>query len=112
MTLCFVNSVSGFSCEFQSANPDSFWDIEQSIIIGDRSNNSNNTTIKLIFSLKRFGSITCKSTDNPGYRDRISIKPGLIKPFVDDSVELGCGSTIEEGVKLSKKWATLIRVFK
>ena len=81
------NSVSGLSCESKGSNSNSFRDIQESDIIGDGPNNSNNSIVELGFSFNRFLCIPGKKSGNSGYGDWVSVKSGLIKSFVNGLIE-------------------------
>ncbi len=50
--------------------------------------------------------------NDSGNGDRISVQSRLVESFVDDLIELGLGSSGEEGVKLLYLTVTLIKLFK
>ena len=50
--------------------------------------------------------------DDAGQRDGESSESGLVKTLVNDLVELGIGSSAQEGVKLNKAGGTLMRLLR
>ena len=89
------DSGSGSVGELESTNSETFRKIQQSIIIGDGSNNSNNSLISAIFII--FGSlILTKNSTNSGERNRITIQSRLIESFMNSSVEFRFSSSGQE----------------
>jgi hypothetical protein len=89
------DSGSGSVGELESTNSDTFREIQQSIIIGDGSNNGNNSLISAIFII--FESlILTKNSTNSGEGNRITIQSRLIESFMNSSVEFRFSSSGQE----------------
>ena len=127
-SICLYDSGSGGVCEFEGADPHALRELEKSIVIGDRSNNSDNSAIEGIDLLlgvfvggffEEFGdradnliegalllllaleeAILAQNSDNSGDGDGVSIKPRLVESLMDGFIELGVGSPVHEGVEL------------
>jgi hypothetical protein len=86
LTSVFKDPCSGSACELQSTDSKSFGELEQSDIISDSANNSNNPGIELIrsgffggilrftLSFVFYKAIFGEDSDNSGDRDRIAIE--------------------------------------
>lgn len=98
----FNNSLPGSSGELKSSNSESLGDIKESDIVGDSANNGYDSGVKLSLSFGDGGAILTKMSCDSGDGDGVSVETGLVESLVDDLVELGFGSSGEEGVELGK----------
>jgi hypothetical protein len=96
------NSLAGSSGELKSSNLESLGNIEESDIVGDSANNGDDSGGKLGLSFGDDSAILTKVPCDSGDGDGVSVQTGLVESLVDDLVELGFGSSGEEGVKLRK----------
>lgn len=107
-----LDSLSGSSGESESSDLKSLWDIQESDIIGDCSNDGDDAWVVFGFSLCDGCLIIAEMSSNAWDGDGIAGESGLIKTFMDDLIELGFGSSAEEGVELDYFRLTLIKLFK
>jgi hypothetical protein len=103
------NSISCSLGKPQSADSESFRKVQQSDIVGDSSYDGYDSRIEFSFSLRDGSAITGKVLDDSGERNGITIKSRLIKPLVDNLIELGVGPALQERVKLRVCFLTLMR---
>lgn len=94
------NSVSCSLGEFKCADSQSLWKIQQPNIVGNSSDNSYDSGIEFCFALWDCSAITSEMLDYSRERNRVAVKSRLVESLMDDLVELGVSSALEEGVKL------------
>ena len=111
-SLSSLNSLSSSCGEPESSDLKSFGNIQESDIIGDCSNNGDDTWVVFSFSLGNGGLIIAEMSSNAWDGDGIAGESRLIKTFMDDLIELGFGSSAEEGIELYYFGFTLIKLFK
>lgn len=106
------NSLSGSSGELKSSNFKSLGNVQEPDIVGDGANNGDDSGVKLGLSFGNGSAILAQMSGDSGDGDGISVQPGLVESLVDNLVELGLGSSGEEGVKLGKIMITLMRLLR
>lgn len=94
------DSLSGSSGKLESSNSKSLRNVQKSDIVGDGANNGDNSGVKLGLFVGDGSAILAQMSGDSGDGDGISVQSGLVKPLVDDLVELRFGSSGEEGVEL------------
>lgn len=106
------DSVAGSLGKLEGCDSESLRDVEQTGVVGDRSDHSNNAGVVLGLSLCNscvvLGEVPGDSRDGDG----VAVEPRLVESLVDDLIELGLGSSGEEGVELHEMWGTLMRVLR
>jgi hypothetical protein len=105
------NSASGGGGELEGDNLKSFGDIEESDVVGDGSDDGDEA-VELAGSFSEGGSVLGEESGDAGDGDGVAIKSGLVESLVDDLIELGVGSSGEEGVKLRGVGRTLMRLLR
>lgn len=79
---CGFYSGSGFSGELEGADSESFWDVEESVVVSDGADEGDDRLFLLLVLV--VGEGFRDSGDGHG----VSVKSGLVKSFVDGFVEL------------------------
>ena len=108
----FGKSSSGSVGELECANSKSSRDLQKSVVVGDTADNGNNSGGELGGLLLSRKTIFGENSGYSGQWDWVTIKPGLVKSFMDSIVELRFSSPWEEGVKLHYILCTLMRVLR
>lgn len=104
-----LDSVSGSLGKLESADSKTLGKVQEPNVVSDCSDNGYDSGIKLSFSFWHCSAICTEMLDNSGEGDGVACKSRLVKSFVDDLIELGIGSALEERVKLSVISGTLMR---
>lgn len=102
LTLGGEDSLSGFIGEFKGADSESLRDVEEPVVVGDGANNSEDSGVELGLSFGYFGVVLRENLGNSGDGDGISVEPGLVESFMDGGIEVGGGSSGEEGIQLDE----------
>lgn len=97
------DSVAGSLGELEGCDSESLRDVEQADVIGDRSDHSNDAGVVLSFSLCDSCVVLGEVPGDSGNGDGVAVEPGLVESLVDDLIELGLGSSGEEGVELREE---------
>ena len=103
------DSVFGGLGEFEGADFESFWDVEESDVVGDGADDCDDA-FELCISLELRVSIFGEVFRDAGDGDGEAVESGLVEPLVDDLVELIVGPSRQEGVELRRIEGTLIRL--
>ena len=97
------DSVAGSLGELEGCDSESLRHVEQTGVIGDGPNHSDDAGVVLGLSLCDgcvvLGEVPGDSRDGDG----VAVEPRLVESLVDDLIELGLGSSGEEGVELHEK---------
>jgi len=103
------NSISCSLAKPQNADSESLRKVQQSDIVGDGAYDGYDSRFEFSFSLGDSSAIAGQVLDDSGERNGIAIKSRLIKSLVDNLIELGIGSALQERVKLSVCFLRLMR---
>ena len=104
------DSSASLSGEFEGDDSESFRDVEETDVVGDATDDGYDSfeLVILVLGVAVVGEVF----DDAGQRDGESSESGLVKTLVNDLVELGIGSSAQEGVKLNKAEGTLMRLLR
>ena len=109
-SLVVSDSSAGLSGELESDDSESFRDVEETDVVGDATDDGYDSfeLVILVLGVAVVGEVF----DDAGQRDGESSESRLVKALVNDLVELGIGSSAEEGVKLNGARGTLMRLLR
>ena len=103
-----MDSVLGSLGESKSTDSESFRHLEESGVVGDRADDSNDSAVELGFALSDLSFAVGEVLDDPGDGDREAGETRLVESFVDNFIELGVSPASHEGVELNGFIVTLI----
>lgn len=112
LTSSLNNSSASSGSELEGDDSKSLGDVKESDIVGDGSNNGDDSGVELGLSFGDDSAIFGEVLGDSGDGDGISVQPGLVESLVNDLVELGFGPSGEEGVELHDRGGTLMRLFR
>lgn len=106
------DSLSGSSGELESSNSESLGDVEEPDIVGDGTNNGNNSGVVLGLALSNSSAILTEMSGDSGDGDGVSVQSRLVEALVHHLVEFRLSPAGQEGVELHYLGCTLIRLFR
>ena len=94
--------MSGFVGEFKGADSESLRDVEEPVVVGDGTNNCEDSGVELGLSFGYFGFVLRQDLGDLRNGNWVSVEPGLVESFMDGGIKVGGGSSGEEGIQLDK----------
>ncbi len=102
LTLGSKDSLSGLVGKFKGADSESLRDVEEPVVVGNSTNYGDDSGVELILSFRYFSVVLRQDFGDSGDGHGVSVEPGLVESFVDGGIEVGGGSSGEEGIQFDE----------